>query len=140
TTLVVVAIPAAMVLRQAKRQDRSTGMSDRHRCREDGLSWNVAPTRSHVDAPGRLILAVDGEADRPGHAFLLALIIKNRIEWGFGRIDVGCGPDDFHRARALRCIRGRGLDAKLRQSCCAEDRAARSAEREVGIVQELEPE
>ena len=89
--LVVVAVPAAVVLLEVEREDRSTGKLDRLREREDRLARLVSTPGADVDAPGRLVLAVDRECDRPGHALPLAPVVKDRIQRRLGRIDVGGG-------------------------------------------------
>ena len=67
--LVVVAVPAAVVLcrggtsgSRPRRETRSAFPAVK-----TALRGMVAPARADVDAPGGLVLAVDGEADRPGH-------------------------------------------------------------------------
>ena len=51
-------------------QHAAVGQLDRLLGHEDRLARHVAAAGAGVDAPGRLVLAVDGERDRPGDALL----------------------------------------------------------------------
>ena len=59
----VVVVPAAVLAHEVEREDRPGGKRDRLLGDEDRLAVGVAAARAGVDAPGRVVLAVDGERD-----------------------------------------------------------------------------
>ena len=61
--LVVVVVPAAVLAHQVERQDRAGGEGDLLLGDEDRLTVRVAAAGAGVDAPGGVLLAVDGEFD-----------------------------------------------------------------------------
>ena len=68
-------------LHQLERQRWSLGEIDRLVEDENRLARHVAAARADVDGPGRFVLAVDGERDRPGDSALVAAIVENRFEF-----------------------------------------------------------
>src|SRR6266542_6359669 len=59
--LIVIGVPAAVVLHQAKVEFHAVGERERLFRNENGLARLVAPARTGVDAPGGVVLAVDGK-------------------------------------------------------------------------------
>src|SRR5262249_8309812 len=113
--LVVVAVPAAGVLLQVEGEDRAVGVLDRLLGDEDRLARLVATAGAGVDAPGRPLLAVEGERHRAGHPTLVAAVVVDRLQGRLGWVDVGRGPGDLDLLRLPRRV-GRGrLDLELRQ-------------------------
>ena len=99
--LVVVAVPAAVVLLQVEIEDRASLVTrDRRLGHEHRLAGLVAQPRAHVDAPGRLVLSVDGEGDGPGHAPALRFVVEDGREGRFLRVDVGGGASRSSRGWA----------------------------------------
>src|SRR5262249_10279738 len=138
--LVVVAVPAAVVLGEVERQDRAAGEDDRPRGREDRLARLVATPRPDVDAPGRLVPAVEGERDRPGHAPLPALVVEDGVERLLGRVDVGGGARELDAGRLPRRVGRGGLHLELGQRGGPLDRTPGAAQRQVGVVEQLQAE
>ena len=58
--LVVVAVPAAVILHELERQPHAAGSFERLLEHEHGLARHVAAAGADVDAPGRVVVAVDG--------------------------------------------------------------------------------
>ena len=66
--LVVIAVPATVVLRKMERQNGPLRMGNRFIGQENRLARLIAPAGTDIDAPGRIVVAVDGKAHRTGHA------------------------------------------------------------------------
>ena len=65
--LVVVVVPAAVLAHQVEREHGAGGKRDVLLGDEDRLAIGVAAAGAGVDAPGGVVLAVDGELDPAGH-------------------------------------------------------------------------
>ena len=66
--LVVVAVPAAVVLHELEREPHAGRSFERLLEYEHRLARHIAAAGADVDAPRRLVVAVDGKLDRSGHA------------------------------------------------------------------------
>src|SRR5262245_14578964 len=75
--LVIVAVPAAVVLRQVNGQQRAAGMVDRLVGKKDRLARLIPPSRSQVGAPRRLVFPIDRVSHRAGHTATLALVVED---------------------------------------------------------------
>src|SRR6185436_14123865 len=84
--LIVVAVPAAVILLQVEGDRRPAGEAHRLLGHEDRLARLVAAAGADVDAPGRVVLAVDRERDGAREPLLLALVVEDRLERRFGRL------------------------------------------------------
>ena len=136
--LVVVAVPAAVVLGQAKRDPGSGRVVDRLLGNEDGRSRHVAAPGTDVDAPGRQLVAIDRIADRSRHPLLVRLVGEHLIEFCLRRVGVGQGLHELDPDRLLP--RRLNVDEELRQRTEAVDGPTRAAHRQVRVVQVLEAE
>ena len=137
--LVVVAVPTAVILSEVEGQQGAAGIRDWSLSQEDRFARLIAQPRPYVDSPSRLFLAVDGELDGTGHASLAALVVENGLERRFRRIHVGRGFREFDLGHLVGRIGRRSFHFKLSQRAGSLDRAARTAQRQVRIVQQLEP-
>ena len=137
--LIVVAVPAAVVLHELEREPHAAGRFERLVEREHRLARHVAAAGADVDAPGRQIVAVVREFDRPRHAPLAAAVVEHLIQLALGRIHVRRRLAEFQFDPLVRMIERRRLDLEFRQRTRAVDRSARPAMRQVRIVQQLQP-
>ena len=142
---VVVAVPAAVVLLQVEVQDAALGKVDRLLENEDGLPGRIAAAGAGVDAPRRVVLAVDRKAHRPRDALLLALVVVVLLEVAFGvRVvrerfgELQLGSNS--RSGRTGLARFLDLDAELGERACSHERAAGAVARQVRIVEQFEPE
>ena len=72
---------------------------------------------------------------------LPALVVESCLSsCALRRIDVGRGLDEFQSVGLLGIVERRGVDLELGQRAGPIDRSARPAVRQVGIVQQFEPE
>src|SRR5262249_10888037 len=76
--LIVIAVPAAVVLRQLEFQLRSARKLNRLFEHKYGLARHIAAAGADIDAPRGVVLAIDRVRDRPGHPLLVLLIVENR--------------------------------------------------------------
>src|SRR5262249_52128355 len=135
--LIVIAVPAAMVLGQVKREDGPLREGNRLVGEEHGLARLVAPSGADIGPPGRLVLAVDGAAGRPRQAPLAAPVVVAVIERLLRRADARRRLDELDPPLFAGVVRGRGLHLELRQRPRALDRPPRTAQRKVWIVQQF---
>ena len=138
--LVIVAVPAAVVLLQIEDENGALRIGDRRFRVEDSFARLVAQAGSGVDAPRRFVFAVDGEFNRPGDAALIGLIIKHRIQHRLGKVDVGSGFRELDLRDLFGCVRRCGLHFKFRECAGALQRAPRTTQRQVRIIQQFELE
>ena len=94
--LVIVGVPAAVVLLQVERQDRARGERQRLLGREHRLARHVAAAGAGVDAPGGLLLAIDGEGGGAGDPLLLALVVEVLLQVALGIRVIREGLDELH--------------------------------------------
>src|SRR5207245_573291 len=69
--LVIVGVPTAMLLGEPKIEDDAVGEHEGFFGKEHGLARLIAPARSGIDAPGSVLLAIDGKRDWAIDAFLV---------------------------------------------------------------------
>jgi hypothetical protein len=99
--LVVVGVPAAVILLQIEIEDGAGLVLDRLFEIENRLARLIAQTRAGIDAPRRIVAAVDGVLDRPGDAAIAALVVELLLEDRFGRVEIGCRAGDLHLGESL---------------------------------------
>ena len=138
--LVVVAVPAAMILGEIERQQNVAWIRDGRLRQENGLAGLVSETRTHVDSPRRLVLAIDRKFCLSGHPALSALIIKDRRQHGLRRVNVGCGLGEFDLGYLVGRVGRGGLHLELGQRASPLRGPAGAAERQVRVVQQFQPE
>ncbi len=137
--LIVVAVPAAVLLAEGKRQHRAAGKGDRFLRDKDGLTRLVAAAGTDVDAPGRFVVAIDGEAIGPvtrRRPLLSSKIASSGVSGGLTSA-VACTISTgtvFAGASS-----GAAVTLELGQRARPLDRAARTVERQIRIVEQLEP-
>ena len=78
--LVVVAVPAAVFLFKMEREPRAAFYGDVFGSRKYGLMGIIAATRSAIDAPSGLLVAVDSEFDRSRPAAVAFLVGEDCIQ------------------------------------------------------------
>src|SRR5687767_11245319 len=63
---VIVTVPAAVVLREAESKDRAIAEADGFFGDEYGFAVLISAARPGVDAPGSIIVSINGHFDRAG--------------------------------------------------------------------------
>ena len=127
--LIIVAVPSSVLLAQIEGKQCTFGIGNGGLSREYGFAWLIAPSRSNIDAPGCLLLPVDGKLHRAGHAALVGLVEENRLQRCFGKVDVRCSFGDLDLGSLIGLVRRRGLHLKLRQGTGPLDGAPRPTQR-----------
>ena len=128
-----------MVLGEVERQQGATRIRNRLISREYSLARLIAESRTGIDSPCCLILAVDRILDRASHPAPAALVIENGRQRSLRRAEVSGGFGKLHFLRFLRSTRWRGFHFEFGESASSFYRAPRPAQRQVGIGQELQP-
>ena len=113
--LVVVVVPASVLAHEAEREDRAGGEGDVLLGDEDRLSVGVATAGAGVDAPGGVLLAVDGELDPAGDPLAARPVVERGLEVAVLVRVVGRRLDQLDPALLLRRPGVGGLDLELGQ-------------------------
>src|SRR5262249_16043183 len=79
-TLVIIAVPAAMLLGKIEGKNRSVWIGDRLFWGEDRLPRLISTARTRIDTPSRLFLAVHAILDRAGHLVTICFVIENGVQ------------------------------------------------------------
>src|SRR5262245_65651437 len=99
-TLVIIAVPAAMLLAQIEGENRSVWIGDGLFRGEDRLPRLISTARTGIDTPSRLFLAVDGILDRACHSITIRFVIENGVQRLLWESDVGSRSCNLEIGRA----------------------------------------
>ena len=138
--LVVVAVVAAVVHAEDEVDDRAAGEGDVGLGLEhDGVRL-VPSAGPVVEAPGRLVLAIERIRNGPEHALLVALVLVDRRQGRLRHVHVGDGLGQLDLGAFLRIAERGHLHVELGQPGRAVDGTAGAAPGKVVVVQQVEAE
>ena len=100
---------------------------------EDGLAILIAAARASIDAPGGVLLAIDGEFDRAGDAPPVRLVVEVRLEHPLLVGVVSGGFGELDRKLVGWSVRVDCVHVKLGQRARSHERAAWPVGGQVGI-------
>src|SRR5687767_9439917 len=92
---VIVAVPAAVILREPEREDRAITEADGFFGNEYGFAVLISAAGAGVDAPGGVVIAIDGHFDRAGDAIVGGLVVEVRFELALRIAVIGAGFRDL---------------------------------------------
>ena len=130
---VLVAVPAAVIVLEMELQHRAVGEGDVGGGDEDGLAILIAAARASIDAPGGVLLAIDGEFDRAGDAPPVRLVVEVRLEHPLLVGVVSGGFGELDRKLVGWSVRVDCVHVKLGQRARSHERAAWPVGGQVGI-------
>ena len=93
-----------MVLHQVKVEHDAIGEAERLFRNEDGFARLVAPAGAGIDAPRRVVLAVNRKFNRAVDALFIRLVIKLRFQFLLRIAVVGGGLDKLHPKLVRRVL------------------------------------
>ena len=64
---------------------------------EDGLPRKIATSRTLIDSPGRVLVAIDGKVDGPRDPRLVALVIEEGFQGNLRKGQIGGGTSYLDR-------------------------------------------
>ena len=94
-----------MLLVQIKREDRATRIGDGRLGCEHRFARLIAKTGTGIDTPGRVLVTVDREFHRARDAPLPVLVVEDRFQRRFRRIDVCRGFGNLDLRDLVGCVR-----------------------------------